>query len=385
MEASKRERYLYIDYLRLIVIGLVVMIHLACTYSNIGSWYYYEEGSLGLLSTFAFGIFQSFTQAYFMGFMFLLSGFFVPAAYDKKGFGKFIKDRVIRLGIPALIYMLIIHPFIGYVILADYYGVNKVLFFKEYLQKIITLDFLGDSGPLWFAFALLIFCIVYAFVRRFSKKEVENGENPFPDLKTIFILIGTMGSITFLIRIIQPIGTQIVNMQLCFFTQYIMLFVIGIRAYRYNWLEQINYSWGIKWLRAAFIAWPLILIGLFIGTGAVSKGIDGFNSAMGGLHIASLIYSIGEAFIAIAMSIGLIALFKEKFNRPNRLFKTLSENAFTVYMFHAPIIIYLSFVLRNWNLPPLIKFAVMCIIDLPTCFIIAHFILRKIPLLKKVL
>jgi len=367
------------------VIGLVVMVHLACTYSNIGSWYYFEKRDIGIISTLVFGIFQSFTQAYFMGFMFLLAGFFVPAAYDKKGFGKFIKDRAIRLGIPALIYMLIIQPFICYVILGDYYRINRALFLKDSLQKIMTLDFLGGSGPLWFVFALLIFCMIYAFVRRLSKNRVTNGEKPFPSAKSIFILIGIMGGVTFLVRIIQPIGTTVMNMQLCFFTQYIMLFVIGIKAYRYNWLEQINYSWGIKWLKAAVIAGPLILIGIFVGTGAASSGVDGFNSAMGGLHIASLVYSIWESFIAVAMAIGLIALFKEKFNKPNRLFQALSDNGFAVYMFHAPIIIYLSFLFRDINLPAFSKFILMCVIDLPVCFLAAHFIFRKIPLLKKIL
>ena len=45
-----------------------------------------------------------------------------------------------------------------------------------------------------------------------------------------------MGICTFLVRIVQPIGTNILNMQLCFFSQYILLFSVGVLAWRRNWL-----------------------------------------------------------------------------------------------------------------------------------------------------
>ncbi|MDF2596386.1 MAG: hypothetical protein K0R69_2727 [Clostridia bacterium] len=385
MEATPKERYLYIDYLRLLVIILVIMIHLACTYSGIGSWYYYEDGSVGILSIILFGVFQSFTQAYFMGFMFLLSGFFIPASYKRRGIGKFIKDRAIRLGIPALLYMLIIHPVIVYIILGDYYQVDRTMFLKNYLQRFLMLNFLSDSGPLWFAVALLIFSIIYSLIKYFSKDTDKNSKKALPSFKSICFFIGVMGSITFAIRIFQPIGTDILNMQLCFFTQYILFFMIGIKAYEQDWFKQIHFSWGMNWLKAALIGGPLLLFGLFIGTGAASRGIDAFDSAMGGLHLASFIYSLWESFIAVSMSIGLIALFKEKLNRPIKGLQYLSHNGFAVYVFHPPIIIYLSYILRNWTLPPFIKFLVLLMSSLPICFLISHFILFKIPLLKKVL
>ena len=388
--AEKKERYYYIDYLRLAVIVLVVIVHLACTYSNIGSWYYYEKRILGIAETVLFGLFQSFTQAYFMGFMFLLAGIFVPSTYDQKGFKKFIKDRAVRLGIPALIYMLIINPFIVYGILGRHYGINRALFFKDYMKDIVTLEFLGHSGPLWFAFALCIFCVIYAIIRHFSKKGFLKGglsenEAAFPNVKIVFGFITIMAIITFLVRTVQPIGTEIMNMQLCFFTQYILLFIVGIITFRNKWLEKLDYKWGIRWLKAALIAGPIMLIGIFIMTGAAESGVEGFSKALGGLRPASFIYSLWESFIAVSMSIGLIAFFKEKLNKPIIWLKTLSDNGFTVYIFHAPIIVGLAYFLRAWQPAVLIKFGVMVIFSLAVCFAAAHFILRKIPLLKKIL
>jgi len=70
-----KDRFAYIDNLRLLMIVFVVMLHLAVTYSGFGSWYYKEGVSLNLFSTIVFGYLMSFTQGYFMGFLFLISGF----------------------------------------------------------------------------------------------------------------------------------------------------------------------------------------------------------------------------------------------------------------------------------------------------------------------
>ncbi|SDH84976.1 hypothetical protein [Desulfosporosinus hippei] len=79
MEATGK-RFLYIDNLRLLVIMLVIIMHLSGTYSGFGSWYVTGGKPVGLISTVIFGFYQSFTQGYFMGLLFLLSGFFIPGA-----------------------------------------------------------------------------------------------------------------------------------------------------------------------------------------------------------------------------------------------------------------------------------------------------------------
>lgn len=43
-------------------------------------------------------------QAFSMGLFFLISGYFTPSSYERKGSGRFAKDRLLRLGIPILCY-----------------------------------------------------------------------------------------------------------------------------------------------------------------------------------------------------------------------------------------------------------------------------------------
>ncbi len=379
---SKQERLIYIDNLRILMIVFVVMIHLAVTYSGFGGWYYKEGKSLDYFSSIVFSFFQSFTQGYFMGFLFLISGYFVPGAYDKKGFSKFIKDRFIRLGIPTLIYMLIINPVIMYFILqSDFFGSSNM--FADYIHYITSFNFLGWSGPLWFAFALLIFNVVYAFVRRFQHKnnKEKSRVKDFPKFKKLIYLIIIIAFTAFIIRTRRPIGTSFLNMQLCYFAQYIILFIIGLKSYRNNWFSEIKYKTGVKWilfsLTVGFVLWAVIML--------ASGASEGNQDINGGLHWQSAAYALWESFVSVGMSVGIIALFKEKYNKQNKLVKALSDSSFAVYMFHAPIIITITLLFKPVLLPPLVKFIIMCIVSIPICFILSHFIFKRIPLLKKVI
>ena len=83
-------RLAYIDNLRWTVIAMVVLMHACVTYSGMGSWFYVERTTQDIASTLVFGIYQSFAQAFFMGLLFFLAGTLVPAAYDRKGFLRFV-------------------------------------------------------------------------------------------------------------------------------------------------------------------------------------------------------------------------------------------------------------------------------------------------------
>lgn len=55
-------------------------------------------------------LFMMLNSAYFMGLLFLLSGYFTPGSFERKGPGTFLKDRLLRLGIPTLVYVFLLNP-----------------------------------------------------------------------------------------------------------------------------------------------------------------------------------------------------------------------------------------------------------------------------------
>ena len=63
----------------------------------------------------------------------------------------------------------------------------------------------------------------------------------------------------------------------------------------------------------------------------------------------------------------------------------MADNDFSVYVFHPPILILVTLALQGFGWHPLVKFAVAVAIAVPLCFIASTLLLRRIPLLKRVL
>ena len=99
----KTNRIFYIDNLRIFLISLVVLLHLNITYGAPGSWYY-NESEAGMPEIILQSMFNAANQAFFMGMFFFISTFFTAASLKRKTTGRFVKDRIVRLGIPLLVF-----------------------------------------------------------------------------------------------------------------------------------------------------------------------------------------------------------------------------------------------------------------------------------------
>ena len=87
-------RDLYIDRLRTIMTAFVILHHTAITYGASGSWFYNELHVSGSLPSILLTLFVATNQSYFMGFFFLLAGYFTPGSLERKGYSQFIGDRL---------------------------------------------------------------------------------------------------------------------------------------------------------------------------------------------------------------------------------------------------------------------------------------------------
>ncbi len=364
------KRLLFIDNLRVFCIIIVVLIHSAVTYSCIGSWYYTEPTPLGGFEKLFFFLFQSHAQAFSMSLFFFVSGYFIPASLERKGVKTFILDRLKRLGIPVLIYIFIIHPICVKLV---YPQLNIAEFT---LKGFHNLDFLGRTGPLWFAFTLLIFSVIFALVYKHLPSAKTNQK--ISNLKVIGI-IGLITLLAFGIRLIAPIGTSFFNLQFCFFAAYIVFFYLGTIASKSNILENISLELGKKWLYIAFgIGIPIWLI-----TGYVGKTSEGQMLIFGGLNTPALLYAFWESLFCVTFIIALLGIVKSKWNHQNSFMKFLSENTFGVYVFHAPVLIGLSILTKDIHPGALPKFFIIGFLAIVTSLLVS-WLIRQIPVIGKI-
>jgi len=386
--AAKSSRLFFIDHLRASLTILVVVHHLACTYgSPIDQWYYHDTTNVptAVLLTSLIGI----DQAFFMGLFFLISAYFTPGAYDRKGSGPFLGDRLLRLGIPLLIYDILIQPLVLYIV-AGFPG----SYGQFYTSYVLSLRGIGQ-GPVWFIEALLFFGVFYtlwrvcstwlshAHPRMTTPTWFRNTArtHAYPTTGAMVLFIVGLALVTFVVRIWFPMSYWFppLNFMFAYFPQYISMFIVGLIAYRRGWFTTIPDAVGKRWFWVAVI--DLVLFMAFVKLGGGIKYIEYF---FGGFRWQALVYAFWDSTMCVALCTGLLILFRKHWNRQGRIWKFLSANAYTVYIIHPPILVGLAYALHTVALYPLLKFGIAVIIAVPCCFALGALV-RMIPYAKRIL
>ena len=94
-----------------------------------------------------------------------------------------------------------------------------------------------------------------------------------------------------------------IGLQLGYFARYILLFCLGIAAWRYDWLRQLNWEHARYWIIALLVAWLSMPAPLAI-------------SLNGGLSWFAIFYAFWEPFIAWGMIAALLLVFRRYMTRP---------------------------------------------------------------------
>jgi hypothetical protein len=95
------------------MILLVIWAHLAILYSWLGSSIRFKD-TVNPVAGFILIWSTLFLQAFVMSGFSFVSGLFAPGSYDRKGSKQFILDRLLRIGVPLLVYDILINPLIVY-------------------------------------------------------------------------------------------------------------------------------------------------------------------------------------------------------------------------------------------------------------------------------
>ncbi len=374
---AARARVAFIDNLRILLVILVIVHHLAVTYGGEGSWYYIE-GQSDVITTTVLTLFVAVNQAFFMGFYFLLAGYFVPRSLDRSGSARFLRGRLLRLGVPLVLQVLVIGPLLAFGLRLSLSG------FEGSLWEHLALHWRHcrglDTGPLWFVEALLIFSVLYALwwrVRKPPAGRVQSKEGA-PGNVAIAVFALAVGLVTFTVRIWLPVGWWFVplNFQFPHFPQYVALFIVGTVAYRRDWLSAISAdrARGRLWGRVVVFLLALAPV-LFVVGGALEGSTEAFR---GGIRWQALAYALWEQFLCVGVVISLLVWFRRRYDYQRGVARMLSANAYAVYVIHAPILVFVCLGLGGIELYPLLKFALASVICIPLAFLVGRLV-RMLP------
>jgi peptidoglycan/LPS O-acetylase OafA/YrhL len=371
------QREFYIDRLRSVMTVLVILHHTAITYGAVGGWFWRERQPDGSPSSLALILFCTVNQAYFMGFFFLLAGYFTPASLERKGYAQFIGDRFLRLGLPLLAFILILGPLTAAMVTAaEGHGFWPTIIWLWNHHEII-------NGPLWFAQALLLFGLGYCGWRAAFAAPLSDAKRTSKLIPGgIWWLASALcvGAAALAIRQFVPTGVNVIGLQLGYFATYIFLFAAGIVAWRYDWLEQLSWKNARTALAAAILALPAMPAAVAYVVASHSADKANFS---GGLSWTAILYAFWEPFVAWGLIAAWLLIFRQRMNRASAIWAWLNRRAYAVYIIHPPVLVGISLLLHEWAAPALVKFGVTGTLSCAACWLIADPLVR-LPGLRRV-
>jgi peptidoglycan/LPS O-acetylase OafA/YrhL len=375
---SSRPREYYIDHLRTVLTVQVIVFHCAITYGSLGGWFYYEVKPSASLSSALLSLFVLTSQAYFMGFFFLLAGYFTAPSLDRKGYARFLADRFLRLGLPLLAFCLLLGPLT--------IAMSGAAQGRGFLHTLAVLwqekDFI--NGPLWFTQALLIFSIAYSAWRALAGSVLTSAarsQRTIPNAGWWLVSAIAVGIAAVFLRIGYPVGKNAFGLQLGFFSSYIFLFAVGIAAWRHDWLQQLTWHSTRWWVLSLPLLWVLMPIHL-----SLDHTPDTFASVsfMHGIPWAAIFWAMWEPFVAWGFIAALLLLFRHYVNTKTPLWSWLDRRAYTAYIIHPVVLVGIALLLRPWVAPALVKWAYTGTLAVTACWLIADPLVRT-PGLRRIL
>ncbi|MHA2222973.1 MAG: acyltransferase family protein, partial [Candidatus Thorarchaeota archaeon] len=384
----EKTRLIFLDNLKIFFVILVIFTHVMVTYGGQGSWYYYatlNESNptdiFTIITLYMIAGFAGIFMASIMGLFFLMGGYFSPKSLERKGASSFWKERILRLGIPVLLYVFIINPVFYY--LLGSIGIQPwsstlpsgsfVEYYVSNFQSLpIFANFITTFAITWFLVVLLIFTAIYTIWTRITKidsiKRRIPEELPIPKFIYLLLLAIGLGILAFLVRLAYPVEQWPLGLPVAYMIQYFMMFSVGVVAIRYNWIDQMRRHHVKVWAITIFAVVMLYFTYFFVFVGVESD----YTLFFGGPNLEALVFALVDNIICMGMIFVLIKLFYAKINTQGPMLKSMADNSFAVYLFHPFVVIPISLGIASVVLSPLIKMAIVVPVSVILCYLILH-------------
>jgi glucans biosynthesis protein C len=291
-----------------------------------------------------FDLFCAWQDVYLMTLMFFLSALFTWSSLARKKPLRFLRDRFVRLGLPFLFAVVIVMP----IALYPAYRVTAVdPSLAAYARHYLALPFV-PNGPMWFLWQLLTLTIMAAVLHRFAPHWVETiarwsstaAARPgryFIGLAAASALAYTPMAIAFTPWTWSEHGPF--ALQFCRPLHYVVYYLAGLGIGAYG-LER-----GLLSLRGMLARRWAAWLAAAIASQCLWMGLTGLEMQYGTSAPIVLQVAVGISF-AVACASGcffLLAVSLHFGTRRSRIFGSLANDAFGMYLFHYIFVVWLQY------------------------------------------
>ena len=299
--------------------------------------------------------FTGFNDVFFMSLMFLLSGLFVQHSIERKGVGVFLRDRLLRLGLPFVVAAAVIAPLAYY---PTYLLMPAPAGIAGYWQQWRALGS-WPAGPAWFIWLLLAFDIVAAALFAFAPKvmarlgRVVSGSSNRPIV--LFLLLAAVSAVTYIPLAIR-FGADSWSMFGPFFFQtsrllhYLAYFLIAIGVGATAMSRGLFDAKGKLARRWPLWAAAMVLIYLALAAAFITM-ISGAGKSLPWGPLLGILWVLSCA----ASCFGFMSVFARFATRRRAVFDSLTENAYGMYLIHYAFVSWLQYALLPASLSGFVK------------------------------
>ena len=329
------------------------------------------------------------TDSFFMAMFFFLSGLFVWPGLGRKAPHVFLRDRLIRLGLPFAVAAFTIIPIAYYAIELRQ---HPEISFAAFWWKTITVG-PWPSGPLWFLWVLLTFDLTASLLYRLSptlldpinRLSLKGFERP----ATFWLFFAVATAIVYVPLVVYygqndwfdfygPFSVQASRVLL-----YAAYFFIGAGIGAANFdrgvlsangqLPETRWFWAIAALIPYCLMWVLIYI---------KREILGNPDPLPHWYLA--IYGLFFALFSAAILFAILAFFLHSKAPGPTLLDRMQADAYGMFLVHYPIVLWLQYWLFDFDWPAIVKAAIAFVLTVLLSWA-ATAALRKIPGATRVL
>ena len=375
--ASARRPWL--DNLKVALIAAIIAIHAVMSYTSMEVWSYTElrETTLSPLVEAVTAVVVAPFGFFVIAVLFLAAGLLTPASLERKGTSRFVRDRLLHLGVPFLVYILVVQPTVMY---AFEHPLGKATggFWFEYLGEERQLD----TGPLWFVGVLLIFSLAYATWVSVPRPRRPRRQPHRTSMRQLTAIVVAVAVASFAIRVGYPYGgdSGFTDLNFWQWPASAAVFGLGISGAKQGWLSHVPSDLardcrGVTLAAAGAMAVVLTIAG----------SRDQVDSLMGGWGWPALVFAGVEGVLSVCGSIWLVALAQRRLDRRVRWGPVLSRSAYGAFILQTPVLIGFAVALRPVALPAEVKALLLATSGVVTCFALAWWVVSRVPTLARVL
>ena len=293
-------------------------------------------------------ILAGFNDTFFMSLMFFLSGLFVWRSLHSKGTGSFLRSRLLRLGLPFLAAAAIVAPLAYY---PTYLLTTAHPSFAAFAHQWLSLDG-WPSGPAWFIWLLLAFDCIAALLFKLGLNRTHF--RAFPRPATVFALLLAVSALAYVPMALNfgPLAWTGVGpfvFQTSRLLHYAVYFLAGIIIGAHGVESGLLAPHGP--LAKRWLLWPVSSLLAFALAVAVTIAALTHPTAPLWNTASALSFVLSCA----TSSFACLAIFLRFATKPVKIFDSLRDNAYGMYLVHYAFVTWLQYAVLQAPLSALTK------------------------------